>query len=92
VTFFIWTALILGGVGRIWSPVIGAVMFWTLLSLSENVLSGLVASGIIPEAVTAGTRGGAVRFMIVGLGLALLMIFRPQGIFGDRNEMMLEDR
>jgi branched-chain amino acid transport system permease protein len=30
--------------------------------------------------------------MIVGLGLALLMIFRPQGIFGDRNEMMLEDR
>jgi neutral amino acid transport system permease protein len=30
--------------------------------------------------------------MLVGLGLALLMIYRPQGIFGDRNELMLDER
>jgi len=26
----------------------------------------------------------------VGLGLILLLIFRPQGILGDRRELMLE--
>ena len=30
------------------------------------------------------SRSGQVRFILVGLGLMLLMIFRPQGIFGDR--------
>jgi neutral amino acid transport system permease protein len=33
-----------------------------------------------------------VRLMLVGLGLVLLMIFRPQGIFGDRRELMLDER
>ena len=31
----------------------------------------------------------AVRFMIVGLVLILLMAFRPQGIFGNKREMVL---
>ena len=35
---------------------------------------------------------GAVRFMLVGLALMLLMIFRPQGIFGDRKEIALDAR
>ena len=30
--------------------------------------------------------------MLVGLALMLLMVFRPQGIFGDRREMALDDR
>lgn len=92
VTFFIWTALILGGVGRIWSPIFGSIAFWMILSLANNLLDGLVEAGILPAFLTAGVRGGAVRFIIVGAGLALLMAFRPQGMFGDRNEMMLEDR
>jgi branched-chain amino acid transport system permease protein len=33
-----------------------------------------------------------IRFWIVGLALALLMIFRPQGIFGNRDEMALDAR
>jgi neutral amino acid transport system permease protein len=33
-----------------------------------------------------------VRFVLVGLGLMLLLIFRPQGIFGDRREIALQDR
>jgi neutral amino acid transport system permease protein len=30
--------------------------------------------------------------MLVGLLLMLLMIFRPQGIFGDRRELALDAR
>ena len=35
---------------------------------------------------------GAVRFMLVGLALLLLLVFRPQGIFGDRKEIALDAR
>ena len=30
--------------------------------------------------------------MLVGLALMLLMIYRPQGIFGDRKEIALDAR
>ena len=33
-----------------------------------------------------------VRFMIVGLVLMLLMIYRPQGLLGDRKEIALDAR
>ena len=33
----------------------------------------------------------AVRFMLVGLALILLMAFRPQGMFGKKEEMVLGD-
>jgi branched-chain amino acid transport system permease protein len=36
-------------------------------------------------------QAGNVRFMLVGLGLILLLIFRPQGILGDRREIALQD-
>ena len=32
-------------------------------------------------------QAGAVRFIIVGIALMLLMVFRPQGILGDRKEI-----
>jgi branched-chain amino acid transport system permease protein len=35
---------------------------------------------------------GAIRFILVGVGLALLMAFRPQGIFGKRSEVLLDAR
>ena len=40
----------------------------------------------------SGTQVGAVRFMLVGLLLAALIVFRPQGIFGDRREIELDAR
>jgi branched-chain amino acid transport system permease protein len=39
-----------------------------------------------------GIQVGEVRFMLVGLGLVLLMVFRPQGVFGDRKEIALDGR
>jgi len=39
-----------------------------------------------------GTQVGQVRFMMIGLALILLAAFRPQGIFGSKEEMALDDR
>jgi branched-chain amino acid transport system permease protein len=35
---------------------------------------------------------GQFRYILVGLGLILLMTFRPQGLFGNRKEMALDGR
>ncbi len=96
-TFFIWAAMIIGGVGRVWGPIVGSMIFWSLLSLTENILRPMSTGnysvfGIFDfNSIMEGVQVGQVRFMLVGLGLLLLMIFRPQGLFGDKNEMALDD-
>jgi neutral amino acid transport system permease protein len=91
-TFFAYTVLILGGTARVFGPVIGAIIFWALLSLTENVLVQCVQRNYIPDSIMDANQVGQVRFMLVGLGLVLLMAFRPQGIFGDRRELALDAR
>jgi branched-chain amino acid transport system permease protein len=90
VTFFIFTALILGGAATVIGPIVGSMLFWGLLSATDAFLRAAVRTGTIPTWLMDGVQVGQVRFMLVGLGLMLLMIFRPQGIFGDRRELALE--
>ncbi|MFP5334198.1 MAG: branched-chain amino acid ABC transporter permease [Actinomycetes bacterium] len=91
-TFFAYTVLLLGGAARVLGPVVGAAIFWVVLSLTDNVLNQLVTAGYMPSAIMTGTQVGQVRFMLVGIALMLLMIFRPQGIFGDKRELALDAR
>ena len=35
ITFFAWTILILGGAAQVFSPVVGAIIFWFLLTIAE---------------------------------------------------------
>ena len=51
----------------------------------------LVETDWLPSSILNSTDIGDFRFMFMGLALMLLMIFRPQGIFGDRAEMALDD-
>ena len=92
-TFYAYAALILGGVARIWGPVVGSMIFWALLSFTAGPdQRGWSPTNTSRAASSTPTRPGNVRFVLVGLGLMLLLIFRPQGIFGDRREIALEDR
>lgn len=84
VTFFAYTVLVLGGPAKVLGPVLGAVVFWFLLQVTDGILrEGFDMSG---------ADVGAIRFALVGLGLMLLMIFRPQGILGDPEGAVLDDR
>ena len=47
---------------------------------------------MIPTSVISVEDIGAVRVAFVGLALILLMAFRPQGILGKREEVILESR
>ncbi|HEX9355094.1 MAG TPA: branched-chain amino acid ABC transporter permease [Streptosporangiaceae bacterium] len=92
VTFYLYTLLILGGAGRILGPVVGSVIFWFVLVCTDSFLRQAIGAGLISASLISPTEVGAVRFALVGAGLMLLMIYRPQGILGDRREMMLGDR
>ncbi|MDT0201303.1 branched-chain amino acid ABC transporter permease [Nocardioides sp. AE5] len=91
-TFFAYTVLLLGGAARVFGPLVGAVIFWGSLVLLDAVLKNAVGAGLIPEWLMNENQIGQVRFMMVGLVLMLLMIYRPQGIFGDKKELQLDAR
>ncbi len=94
ITFFAYTALLLGGAARVWGPVIGAMIFWFLMSGISAIL-GQLTNGpdpLLPTWVLTSTEVSLVRFVLVGIGLMLLMVFRPQGIFGDRREIAIDAR
>lgn len=91
-TFFAYTVLILGGAARVFGPIVGAVIFWTALVFIENVLFQAIGAGVIPSSLIDSTQASQVRFILVGLVLMLLMIYRPQGIFGDKRELQLDAR
>lgn len=89
-TFYTYTILILGGAARILGPVAGSVVFWFILVGVETFLRRAAAVGLLPAEYFGSGSIGAVRLALVGLGLILLMVYRPQGIFGDRREMQLD--
>jgi branched-chain amino acid transport system permease protein len=91
-TFYAYAALILGGMARIWGPVVGSMIFWGVISFTGGITNELVNNEIIPPSLMDSNQAGNVRFMLVGIGLMLLLIFRPQGLFGDRREIALQDR
>src|SRR6188472_2051604 len=64
-TFFAYTVLILGGAARVGGPVVGAMIFWVILSLSDNILNEAIDAGYISPKVIATAEVGQVRFMIV---------------------------
>ncbi len=84
-TFFIWTALLLGGAATIFGPVLGSVLFWILQAFLSNLLPQLVDNGFLP--FMSGTQASTARFILVGIGLMFLVIYRPQGILGDKKEL-----
>jgi branched-chain amino acid transport system permease protein len=92
VTFFAFTIVILGGAGSTWGPIVGSVIFWTFIELSNGLLREAIDEGLISESVLSPQDVAATRFVIMGVMLALLMVFRPQGILGNKEEVLLDAR
>ena len=82
-TFFLYTIILLGGATTVLGPIVGSIIFWVVLSLSDGILTILVSNHWIP---ITSIQQGPIRFIIVGVALMLLVIFRPQGIFGNKRE------
>jgi ABC-type branched-subunit amino acid transport system permease subunit len=82
-TFFAWMIVILGGLGRVWAVPVGALLFGFLFAgtrfLDFQPLSSLDSAD-----------RAYLRLIIIGLVIIGLVLVRPQGILGKRDEMVLE--
>lgn len=88
-TFWVYTALLIGGLGRVLGPVAGAVVFWFLFQWFEGFMRSSIEEGWYGSFLQ-DTDTGPFRFMLLGLILMLLVVFRPQGFFGDKEEALLD--
>ena len=81
-TFLIWTAMLLGGAATIWGPVLGSALFFALRIFIQGTVDILV-----PDAILNTQQTEQFSWIMVGVALMLLVIFRPQGILGDKKEL-----
>jgi neutral amino acid transport system permease protein len=82
-TFYVWAIMILGGVGSLTGPIFGSIIFWVIISETDRL-----ALLIFENA--NGQQLAGVRFVLVGLLIMLLMIFRPSGLLGKKEELLLD--
>lgn len=81
-TFDAWIMVILGGSGNNIGAILGAVIYFAYDTLTREYLP-VIFSGLNTEQL------GAFRIMVIGLILMVLMIWRPQGILGNKEELTL---
>jgi branched-chain amino acid transport system permease protein len=93
-TFFAYTVLLLGGAARVLGPVVGSIVFWFLIQFLDLMFSQMTSGNdpIMPTWLMDNQQASLMRLIFMGLALMLLMIFRPQGIFGDRRELAIDAR
>jgi len=84
-TFFIYAILLLGWAATILGPVIGSMIFWVLLSFFSGFVARAVEAGWLP--FMTQVQAGQLRFILVGVAIMLIVIFMPQGIFGNKKEL-----
>jgi branched-chain amino acid transport system permease protein len=82
-TFYAYLILILGGMNRIWAIPFGAVLF-SLLYTGTRFLN------FYPLSLFDSGSRAFLRLFLVGLLLVLFVALRPEGVFGDRRQLLLE--
>jgi ABC-type branched-subunit amino acid transport system permease subunit len=82
-TFYAYLILILGGMNRLWAIPVGALLF-SLLYTGTRFLDFYPLS-----LIDSGSRA-FLRLFLVGFLLVLFMAVRPQGMLGNRRELLLE--
>jgi branched-chain amino acid transport system permease protein len=76
VTFLVWVMLIAGGSGNNRGALLGAFGVWFLWSLTDFL------TRFMPDALEA--RASFLRMFLIGLALQLVLIYRPQGLLGEK--------
>jgi len=82
-TFFAWMILLLGGLGRVWAVPVGALVFGL-------IFAGTRFLDFAPFSWFASDQRAYLRLIIIGLIILLLVLLRPQGLLGNKREMVLE--
>jgi ABC-type branched-subunit amino acid transport system permease subunit len=81
-TFWGWMMIVIGGVANTKGAIAGAFLFWTIWSLTRG-LSFLRGYGL------DGGQIAAISPMVLGLMFVGFMLLKPEGLFGDKEELEL---
>ncbi|NNG03397.1 MAG: branched-chain amino acid ABC transporter permease [Inquilinus sp.] len=84
-TFQVYVMLIVGGSGNNRGAILGGLVVWALWSGS----GGLIAAVLPPD---LQTQAAAVRIVLIGLILVLMLLYRPAGILRERHIVSHEAR
>jgi len=84
-TFQIYVMLIVGGSGNNYGAVLGAVLIWALWTMTETFLGAVLPAGLKQQV-------SALRVVLVGLILVLMLLYRPQGLLPERQNVSREAR
>jgi neutral amino acid transport system permease protein len=85
ITFNAWIIVMLGGSGNNLGTIIGAIIFWGYNTITRDESFKAIFRALHLD----DTQQGAFRVMIIGLVLMLIMVLRPQGILGKKEELTL---
>jgi branched-chain amino acid transport system permease protein len=91
-TFFAFLIIVLGGLGRVKGPIVGTIIFFFVIQFVDNILQQGTQNDTFPEWLVDSTNFSVVKNIVAGVALGLLVIFRPQGIFGDKREQVFDVR
>jgi len=91
-TFFCYTIIIIGGLARVKGPIIGTIIFFFIIQFVDNLLNQATRLDKLPEWLVDENNYSVVKFIIAGIALSILVVYRPQGIFGDRREQVFDVR
>lgn len=82
ITFQAWTIVTIGGAGNNLGVLIGAIIYQ-----AYSVLPRFLPQQI--QTLLGGGRLEAIQIILIGLTLILIMMWRPQGILGKKEELTL---
>ncbi|WP_240423050.1 branched-chain amino acid ABC transporter permease [Leucobacter sp. wl10] len=80
-TFLLFAIVILGGRAKVFTPILGAVAFWLIISMTDGVLRGIADLSSASGGWFGQEQAGAMRYVLVGIVLILAIVFRPNGLF-----------
>ena len=83
ISFYAFIIIIMGGLGKNWGVPVGALIFGL-------IFGGTRLLNVWPLTTFSSAERAYLRFLIIGALLIWLVMRRPQGLFGKREEMLLE--
>ena len=92
VTFILYVMVILGGTATIGGPILGTIVFQFLFFTLDAFMADAQANVGWVGTLLSPSDAAQVKLVFVGIGLMVLMVYRPQGLVGNREEMLIDER
>lgn len=78
-TFIIWVMLMVGGCGNNKGAILGSFVIWGIWTITS------FATDLLPTILKS--RAPYIRFLLIGILLEIILLFRPEGFLGEEKKV-----